>query len=876
MALAYITYCGTLCARHTLRFEDKYLALAAGLPLGLSLFTLITAALQTFFTLPVSAIISLIALRLADLPQSIQRFRDGDAPDAIPPEQPEPFSHITAISLAILALLFAAVIHLFQVSTLPADFLSAYPFARAMLKGPLDLSVPFFTSQTYPGSLHRAILSASLSLPLSGDVLRAEWIANTVLLLCGFWLWALAMRLFLRRALPAALGTVLLFALLTPACAPYNSELEIGRLLDINISGALLAIYISLIRQCKNHWQVPPLACALAGAISFFALAVCPIPFLVMFGIFVTLAVYYSFQRRFLIAILMRCVLLIGAAIALWGITQRAYWQQLTQLHEMGLGVFRFPVRSFLSIAIPPLGDTPFYASLFSLSSLRYHAISIWFAPLLLPWAIWRKSNKGFTLWCGGAILFLLPGFIDFQHSYGAAPWLWEYTADAMFAVLLGYALGDIYQLWARDRSKLMACAQRLALAGAIALAMLPSVYSVWQTERSFPEIPQRGQYLYSPIYPPTMQWLGRVHGLALNAEETELASWLWDNLADSPRTVFALPAPEQNTAEHLALLAGSAGCLPAGSYSNIALEKEPNRKYQPAPGVLVFMQKKRPDALLSAGAELAVSSAGIPEVSGDLCEFRLWHKTEAAASGAEALAVYKIKGAVPWDRPTVTYPTPDKAITISGLPNASHAAGGVVYMVSAKLNSRLRGWLCPVWSDSGSSQTGKNCQLYTYIDGDRAEIPFVFPYREGSYSVSWVFYPQNGTEGADGPAPSAWRLAGATPAEQQLSSILDNSLRLVSIDSTSPHQGTVTLTNIAQEPLEVGADLCLSWQIWSSKTHTYVYSNSADTATLTLPLSPGAAVKIPWHTAYPIGPQDRIEFSAGAPYGRHYSVTRK
>ncbi len=878
-ALAYITYCGALCAKNILRLDGSYSAAALGLPLGLSVFSLLTLTLSHFFSLPISAVISLLLLRLLNIKQDWLHYIKHEEQDDLPLETPEAFGRFTLTALAAFALAMLALLHLLQLNSLPPGFLTDYPFTRSLLKGSVILDAPFYPNCPYTGSLYQAFVAASLSLTLNGDVLRTAWISQSIFLLDAVFLWTLSLRLFLNRALPAALGGALLFSLFA-AAACSNSLLRCSDILNAAVCGALVLAYTHIMRQGKNHLRISALAAALYGALTCFAWGLSPAGSAVLFSAFAAATAASSLQRRFLAKILWRAFFMVFAAAIIWSGTQTDYWRQLRLCHAQGLILPQIPSRHFLEIYLPLSEEAAAYVSLFSRTAMRQHAPAFWMAPLLLIWSVRRKSRKGIFLWCGGTLLFFLPGIIGFQTRGNTPPWLWEIASDGVFAILLGFAAGDIYQLWARHRTSQSAIMQRTALSAALLAAISPLLLNTAAVWHNSHRLRRHVNYLCNPLYPPVRQWLADIPQLALSERERETAAALW-RANDRPyRVFFALSDLEVQTPGHIALLAGQAGCLPVGSSSNVMLENPPYNMILPAPGALVFLQQQKTEALLSLGTELLVSSQPVPLEQIPQHALRQRPLSYSGSEKDAALCAYKIDGSFPWKTPVIPCPVPEISVSIKNMPETHQLASGVVYKVTAQFNRSLRGWLTPLWYDKQNRRLSQEPPLCAYIDGDCQEIPLVMPYKEGSYLLSWLFYPTD-RQGAcaapsGGEALKVWRLAGSTAIEQHYSANLENSLRLVKVRHNSQQSGTVVLTNIAQHSLDLGSDLRLRWKIWSPENHSYVYSDKAENTVLPLPLSPGATVELPWNTAYLPRNNERPEFNISTPFGAPQTLTRK
>lgn len=875
LGLAYITYCGALCARHTLRLTGFLPAAAAGLPLGMGLFTLTVIILRSLFSLPISAGLALILLRLCDFPNDWRRHSKQDEELPPPLEQPESFGRFTAVMLSGAVIVLLAVLHGLQLSSLPADFASSYPFTRAFLKGPLSFNAPFCPTYPYTGGLYQTAVCASLSLTLNGDVLRTAWLLQSIFLIDAVYLWALALRLFLSRALPAALSSVLLFYALAAAAVKAGCAADCSSLMGMSAAGALFLLFCNIIRYCKNHWKVSPWSALLLGSLTFWAWGLSPAAAAVVCAAFTAITAAYSFKRRSLAPVIWRSFAMISAAALLWGLTQVPLWQQLWLCHLQGLILPQFPSRHFMAAASAAAGQTQYF-SLLSLAALKQHSLYLWLGLPLIIWVIRRKSSKGLFLCIGGILLYFVPGAVGFQTKGMAPPWMWRAASDGIFAVLTGFALGDIYQLWARSRSAAAAKWQRTVLA-LLAMAMISPLFCdiaiVWQ-QRSQPSCLLK--YICNPLYPSTQQWLADVPQLQLTPQEREAANWLWNNSSKSYRAFFDIPDLEAASPARLALLAGQAGCLPVGSAHSITSDQPDSDYLQPAPGVLAFLHSQNPAYLLSLGTELIVSWRELPLCSSEHCKMQPWPDAHPESSPELAWKAYTIQGTLPWDRQIVPCPTPSISIELQDWPTSQQIAGGAVYLVNASFNRKLHGWLLPAWYDGQKRWISQYTALGIYLDGDKQQIPIVIPFKEGKYHLGWLFYPSESPDSNPRYPLQMWRLAGSTAIEHHLSATLENSLRLIKVQCASPAHGVVTITNISPRDLNIGSDLHLRWKIWSAETHNYIYYNKAEFTKLPLPLPAGSTIQLPWRTAHEMRPNEFLEFNVSVPFGFQYSLTRK
>ena len=872
LGLAYITYCGTLCAKHTLHIPGAVPAAAVGFPLGLGLFALTALLLQLFLSLPVSTAISLLLLRLFDIRHDWRRLRRHDISEPPPLEQPEQFGRFTIAMLSGSIIILLAFLHGQQLSTLPGDFSSAYPFTRSLLKGPISFNAPFYPNYPYTGNLYQAFLCASLSLPLNGDILRAAWILQSLALVSAVLLWALALRLFLNRALPAALSSVLLF--FTLAAAGSGSSLTASSLIGLSACGALLLVYTNLIRQCKSHWKITPQAALLLGALTVWSWGLNPAAAFVICAAFIIIAAAYSLKRRSSAAVIGRSAAMLAASVLGWELTQGVRWQQLRLCHSQDLFLPQLPAPHFLAAASSSAVGQLQYVPLLSCAALQQHSLSLWLGLPLLIWAVRRRSLKGIFLFTGGAALYFLPGIIGFQTHGITPPQKWINASDGVFAILLGYAIGDLYQLWARNRSAFSAKLQRAALA----LVMLASISPLWPSAAAvWSDQPFRGRqikYVCSPLYPSSRQWLADVPQLKLSPDEEEICGRLWQHNPHSCRTFFDLPDLELATVQHVAYLAGQAGCLPVGC--STMQESQQEDPFRPSAGAIAYLHCRQPELLLGLGTEMLITASDLPERADARCEVRQCAQV-AAAPRSRTLRAYIIKGTFPWNSRFIPCPAPETSIELNGWPESSRQlAGGICYSAEARFNRSLRGWLLPMWYDGQNRWVCQDSQPSIYVEGTGRQIPVVLPGKEGKYRLSWLFYPADSPNPEGGKPLKLQRLAGSTTLEHRLSAALESSLRLVGTENNGAAEGTVILTNIAPHSLDIGSDLRLHWRIWSSETHCYSYYDKTEMSVLALPLPSGSTVRIPWRTGHALQASERLEFSVGVPYGAQYPITRK
>ncbi len=876
--IAWLTFCGGQCALRTLRIGDRFLAWSLGFPLGLCLLLAVCQVLDLFLPLWVCLLIALVAVRFC---------YSRHTPPPVP-ESREPFSTpiLAVLSLILLFSLFFQ--HAQQLCQVSPDFWHVYPQSRTLYHHNLPSRDAYSPSQPYLHQMGRVMITAVLANCVGKDTLRTHWILQLLLQINAFALWLAALRAFFQRALPAALGTLLVFV--GSGVGQYTGLLDAysSCTLDMTALAALGALYLSIGEQAKRHLPISFSCCLITAIATFSALSCSPHLALPTLLTFIAVSIFHCLRRHTLVGNLGRAVATLLLCTIAVGATQFQTWKQLQLVnsqktwqpklsteHLLHADISTFNATDASGVApminsyhaLAQLTDANYHL-LFSPQLLRWHSLPTWLAPLTLFWILRRRYQRGLLMWLFAIALFLVSGLVEIGPFTSRLHWSWHYAANALWACLLGILLADAYH-WLSDRESSAArimgqvfLSLALCLCCARAASLSASKLGIYCGQKHFLS------NALIPIYPATDTWISQQPNLALNSGERELANWIWEHNEQSARVFFDLPSGDEDALNHLALLAGQAGCFPLGChYDSYKPEAKP---LLPQANAIAFREQHDIYALAAMGTQLLASqqSLKLPEQSDGPVSLTLEQVINSLHNETDWY-IYRVASTYPWDSSAIPFPAPQIEITLSSPPQNSQAVPGVCYSAVLSSNKPLQGWVRPMLRDAREQWTNELEPLSFYMAGTQASIYWVYPYQEGNYQLSWLYYP-------DDQPDSCQRLTGSTAISPQFSRYLEQCLRWSDMRQDDPNTGTFSITNISEQAFEVACPLQLRWQVWDADLHGYRPSHKSDCAPLPTPLAAGQSATIKWKTSEPMTPGCRLDVSLSTPYGQTFPITRQ